>query len=166
MSNCFCGSTKSYEKCCELFISGKQTAHSPEALMRSRYSAYAQSNTNYVASTMKGAAAKDFNETSTLEWIKKVKWLGLTVLKSSFAENNKHIGYVEFIAHYLFNNKEQNIHEVSEFHFENDRWYYIDGKPGNPTPLAQTNKVGRNDPCPCGSGKKYKKCCNLAEKSA
>jgi len=21
------------------------------------------------------------------------------------------------------------------------------------------NKVGRNDPCPCGSGKKYKKCC-------
>lgn len=22
-----------------------------------------------------------------------------------------------------------------------------------------TKKVGRNDPCPCGSGKKYKKCC-------
>lgn len=28
----------------------------------------------------------------------------------------------------------------------------------SPTP---TNKVGRNDPCPCGSGKKYKKCCGL-----
>jgi len=29
------------------------------------------------------------------------------------------------------------------------------------SPLAKTDeeKVGRNDPCPCGSGKKYKKCC-------
>ena len=26
---------------------------------------------------------------------------------------------------------------------------------------ASTKKVGRNDPCPCGSGKKYKKCCGL-----
>lgn len=25
--------------------------------------------------------------------------------------------------------------------------------------IVNTNKVGRNDPCPCGSGKKYKKCC-------
>ena len=28
-----------------------------------------------------------------------------------------------------------------------------------PAPRATTSKVGRNDPCPCGSGKKYKKCC-------
>ncbi len=26
-------------------------------------------------------------------------------------------------------------------------------------PIVNTNTVGRNDPCPCGSGKKYKKCC-------
>ena len=26
-------------------------------------------------------------------------------------------------------------------------------------PVKKTTKVGRNDPCPCGSGKKYKKCC-------
>ncbi|MBE6645102.1 MAG: preprotein translocase subunit SecA [Ruminococcaceae bacterium] len=28
---------------------------------------------------------------------------------------------------------------------------------------ATSNKVGRNDPCPCGSGKKYKKCCGMNE---
>jgi SWIM/SEC-C metal-binding protein len=28
-----------------------------------------------------------------------------------------------------------------------------------PTPLRNPQKVGRNDPCPCGSGRKYKKCC-------
>jgi uncharacterized protein YecA (UPF0149 family) len=30
---------------------------------------------------------------------------------------------------------------------------------GKPAPLSSSIKVGRNDPCPCGSGKKYKKCC-------
>jgi preprotein translocase subunit SecA len=28
---------------------------------------------------------------------------------------------------------------------------------------AQSKKIGRNDPCPCGSGKKYKKCCGRGE---
>lgn len=36
---------------------------------------------------------------------------------------------------------------------------HLAGQPGTPTPLF--GKVGRNDPCPCGSGKKYKKCCGL-----
>jgi uncharacterized protein len=31
-----------------------------------------------------------------------------------------------------------------------------------PTPLPRRSKVGRNDPCPCGSGKKYKRCCGRA----
>ena len=26
-------------------------------------------------------------------------------------------------------------------------------------PLTKKKKIGRNQPCPCGSGKKYKKCC-------
>ncbi len=30
---------------------------------------------------------------------------------------------------------------------------------GSPTPLSTEPKVGRNEPCPCGSGLKYKKCC-------
>lgn len=32
-------------------------------------------------------------------------------------------------------------------------------KPEIPTYVREQPKVGRNDPCPCGSGKKYKKCC-------
>ena len=30
-------------------------------------------------------------------------------------------------------------------------------------PVVKGEKVGRNDPCPCGSGKKYKKCCGSEE---
>jgi hypothetical protein len=37
---------------------------------------------------------------------------------------------------------------------------------GDGTPLRAVEKVGRNDPCPCGSGKKFKKCCEKAGKPA
>lgn len=41
----------------------------------------------------------------------------------------------------------------------------IDSIGGKPKPLVKKEKkVGRNDPCPCGSGKKYKKCCGAKEK--
>ena len=40
-------------------------------------------------------------------------------------------------------------------------WTSSDGESDRPKPVRKTvkQKVGRNDPCPCGSGKKYKKCC-------
>ncbi len=62
--------------------------------------------------------------------------------------------------------------EVSKI-FEDNGWEYsVEVDPDEPedvadldillNPVAQvtaTKKVGRNEPCPCGSGKKYKKCC-------
>jgi preprotein translocase subunit SecA len=33
--------------------------------------------------------------------------------------------------------------------------------PEAPKPVIRGPKIGRNEPCPCGSGKKYKKCCEL-----
>jgi len=44
-------------------------------------------------------------------------------------------------------------------------FFQYSGKPNSgrtPAPVIKTEpKIGRNDPCPCGSGKKYKKCCML-----
>ena len=50
-----------------------------------------------------------------------------------------------------------------------EEWERLRGEPASPAPMPQsvlyhktvkkTAKIGRNDPCPCGSGKKYKKCC-------
>jgi SWIM/SEC-C metal-binding protein len=67
---------------------------------------------------------------------------------------------------------EKRLQEVAAI-FDQHSWKYIIGfepdKPEdisdlekllNPTkPVQSTKKVGRNDPCPCGSGKKFKKCC-------
>ena len=46
-------------------------------------------------------------------------------------------------------------------------WYFVDGAPGRQEPFVRDDaKVGRNDPCPCGSGKKFKKCCGKAASGA
>jgi len=47
----------------------------------------------------------------------------------------------------------------------NPTWTSSDGESNRPKTVRKTvkQKVGRNDPCPCGSGKKYKKCCGLKE---
>ncbi|MCS5546050.1 MAG: preprotein translocase subunit SecA [SAR324 cluster bacterium] len=41
-----------------------------------------------------------------------------------------------------------------------------EAKKKKPQPIRAQPSVGRNEPCPCGSGKKYKKCCGLAKKIA
>ena len=51
-------------------------------------------------------------------------------------------------------------HELAEFRKSGDTWYFFDGKMVGPGQFTrETPKVGRNDPCPCGSGRKFKKCC-------
>ncbi|MDQ5980957.1 MAG: motif domain protein, partial [Verrucomicrobiota bacterium] len=53
--------------------------------------------------------------------------------------------------------------EIALFGRDEGRWVYTGqvDEPGK-TVRRETPKVGRNDPCPCGSGKKYKKCCGVA----
>lgn len=123
---CPCDSGKDFAECCELCISGKQPARTPEILMRSRYSAYTKSNIAYIQETMCGPANQGFNADSAREWSSKSRWLGLKVIKST--QENPEKGFVEFIARYRFNQKNCKLHEISEFHFIDKRWYYVDGK--------------------------------------
>lgn len=146
MTVCPCGSTKNYAECCGKYIDHQAIPATPEALMRSRYTAYTQANVEYIAETMKYAAAKNFNPQEARAWAQQVQWIKLEVLHATTQENK---GIVEFIAYYQFNQQSEKIHEISEFLRENGRWYYVDKK-----------RISRNDLCPCGSGKKYKKCCS------
>jgi SEC-C motif-containing protein len=50
------------------------------------------------------------------------------------------------------------MHEKASFIKEDGQWFYVDGDIIK-APQARSEKIGRNAPCPCGSGKKYKKCC-------
>jgi len=153
MTLCPCGSLESYLDCCGAFISHQARPVTPEALMRSRYTAYTQANIDYIIETMKGPAAENFDPNESTSWAKEVSWLGLEVLGTKI-DNNQ--GWVEFIAHYSVNEKKSNIHEISFFELEHGKWFYTHGKmPHN----IKNVKQERNALCLCGSHKKYKKCC-------
>lgn len=64
------------------------------------------------------------------------------------------IDYVHFIARFIMQDKLQQLEEQSRFIFEQQQWWYLDGRL-----FSHANqKINRNDACPCGSGKKYKVC--------
>lgn len=150
MSYCPCGTSKPYAECCEKFISGKEFPETAEELMRSRYTAYQQREFNYIANTMKPPAADLFNVDEAKNSELNIVWKKLEVMKVT-------PDTVEFKAHYQLNDRDYVIHEVSDFKFIDGRWYYVNG--AHSDRAINDNKIGRNDPCNCGSGKKYKKCC-------
>ena len=74
---------------------------------------------------MKGKASENYDEVAAEEWARNVRWLDLTVMKSSIEDDHK--GFVEFVARYEHDRNFQTINENSEFHKVNGLWYYIDG---------------------------------------
>ncbi len=148
---CPCGNGKTYAQCCGPIIGGQSFAVEAEQLMRSRYTAYVTHNADYLIDSWHPDCQMQSQRAAIEESFSDTKWLGLTIVKTDKGRNEDE-GFVEFFARYSSETEQQNnsIHECSRFIRLNQRWYYVDGtKP----------QVGRNDPCPCGSSKKYKKCC-------
>jgi len=122
MTTCYCGSGKLFSACCDLYISGIAKAPTAEALMRSRYSAYAIHNADYLYITTHPEKRKYHSKAAILDWAKSNQWLKLEIL---FADET----IVEFKAYYLDERLKALIHhEKSTFSKEGDMWYYIDGK--------------------------------------
>lgn len=156
MTLCVCGSKKDGINCCLPFIEGTKTPPTPEALMRSRYTAYTQKNIDYIAKTMASPASDGFVAEEAKVWANQCEWLKLEVIEASY---NQLTGFVEFIAHFNYGNQRQMIHEKSEFHLIDSKWVYVNGKSPDVKRSPQIKQLGRNERCLCGSGKKYKKCC-------
>ena len=147
---CPCGSGLEYSLCCEPYLSGNQHASTPGELMRSRYSAYVKHCADYLVATWHPDCQAEASRSAITNSFNETTWLGLTVVEEKTG-NNADEGYVEFVARFSDGTAQPSaIHERSRFLRLGQRWYYIDGiKP----------QSGRNATCPCGSGKKYKKCC-------
>lgn len=156
---CPCCSGKKYPDCCQPYLTGQTFPDTAEALMRSRYTAYTQANIDYIVATMRGPAAENYDAQDAKQWAEQCEWQGLDVIASDTDGSDPNCAFVEFNAHYCVQQKRQTLHERSEFHRVDNRWFYVTGA----SESLRAPKVGRNDPCPCGSGKKYKKCC--ADKS-
>ena len=119
---CYCGSNKQFQYCCERLINGFQKATTAEALMRSRYCAYAIHDADYLVATTHVSTRKHQSNEDILEWAVSNRWQKLEILKTTE-------DIVEFKAYYLDSKgKSQIHHEISSFVFENGSWFYVDGK--------------------------------------
>jgi len=121
-TECPCGSGLELAACCGQWHNGLAAgvyAPTPEALMRSRYSAYVLGLIDYLVATWHGSTAPGDLE------LQPVKWLSLEV---RHAESSGDVGVVEFVARYKVNGRAERMHELSRFVREQGRWYYIDGQ--------------------------------------
>jgi SEC-C motif-containing protein len=157
---CPCGSSRDYAVCCEPFIEGKEKAPTAEALMRSRYAAYVHARIDYITQTHDPSTRANHDEEAARAWAEDAEWMGLEIVSTEAGGPDDARGEVEFIARYRNDEGEQEHHERSEFRKQNGAWYFTRGDVIGLQPVRRESpKVGRNDPCPCGSGKKHKKCC-------
>jgi SEC-C motif-containing protein len=164
MKPCPCGSGLSYAECCEPYITGAKLPPSAEALMRSRYSAYVEHAIDYIVDTCtknKKDKKDEIDVTQTRFWSEKSTWLGLKILSVEDTGNTE--GTVEFEASYERDGLKDIHHEKAYFKQEEGRWLYDTGDVVPKTIVRSAPKVGRNVPCPCGSGKKYKHCCGKVQ---
>lgn len=148
--------------CCGPILSGKKTATTAEGLMRARYSAYAQKNMAFIDATQIMLEGETFNQEDALKWAEGSEWKGMKVIATKKGAASDNTGIVEFEAHYQDKaSKKDLVHkETALFEKQSGQWKFKDGNIAGAQPIKRLEpKIGRNDPCACGSGKKFKKCC-------
>jgi SEC-C motif-containing protein len=158
MKICPCGSGRPYAECCEPFITGTKPAPTAEALMRSRYSAYAEHEVDYIINTCINKEESGIDVKLTRDWSEKSTWLALNIISVEKGGSADSSGIVEFEATYERDGLRDIHHERAVFKKQRGVWLYDEGSVVPKTVVRAAPKVGRNDPCPCGSGKKYKHC--------
>ncbi|WGI25693.1 YchJ family metal-binding protein [Halomonas alkaliantarctica] len=156
--SCPCGSQLTLDTCCGRYHQG-EFAPTPEALMRSRYSAFVLGLSDYLLTTWHPTTRP-----AELAPDPDAEWKSLSIVSAEPPLDNS--GYVHFRACFYERAREHKhergrepkgwhvLEEVSRFIKEQQRWWYIDG-----TPTLSRLKPRRNDPCLCGSGRKLKVCC-------
>lgn len=158
MTLCPCCSTRNFDDCCGPIIQGTAIAATAETLMRSRYTAFVIRKLDHVERTHAPEVYHDFNRAEAERLAEECEWRGLEIRKSHEVGDTAEIEYV-----LKFRRKQQNIAKValSRFRRDNGQWLFV-GSDTNPSvPPLRVSKIGRNDPCPCNSGKKAKKCCSV-----
>lgn len=169
MEDCPCGQPSPFTDCCGPFLRGTAYPETAEELMRSRYSAHVKKNWAYLLKTL---CAEERKNESVKTIDSGANWKNLQILSTRQGERDDQTGEVVFAASFTIGDDgEEQVHqERAGFIREGGRWVYASEKsevtsPEEPAPepvktfVRDKPKVGRNDPCSCGSGKKFKKCC-------
>ena len=150
---CPCGGGE-FSSCCGPIINASETASTAERLMRARYSAYATGAIGFLEKSNHSKTRKQFDPEGADRWSRDSRWVGLTILSVDSSLPDR--AHVNFEARYEDKDGMAILHrERSLFEREDGEWRFVSG---GAIP-AVSQKIGRNEPCPCGSGRKHKKCC-------
>jgi SEC-C motif-containing protein len=126
---CPCGSGRTFKRCCLRFHQG-HPASSPEALMRSRYSAYAVGAVDYLIATTDPAGPQFHADQTTwarelAEYCRQTRFEKLTIRA---ATTHEHHGEVHFFAKLSRNGEDLSFGERSRFTRVDGRWLYHSGE--------------------------------------
>ena len=146
---CPCGQGL-YKQCCQPLHLKQQTAQTAEVLMRSRYSAFALQQIDYLIETTAIGQQAYLDRDAIAKWSEDNHWLKLEVLQHQ-AKIDKTHAKVEFKAYFTAQQQQEVHHENSSFVKHQEQWYFLD-------PTVDMN-ITMKQPCVCGSQKKYKQCC-------
>jgi SEC-C motif-containing protein len=156
---CPCGSELKLVDCCLPHIQGKSKPSTAEGLLRARYTAFTRGDVDYILNTHHPRTRGDVKREEIEEWSKNSDWLGLKILQKEAGQAGDDTGTIVFHARYETDGKAQDHYEHAQFEKDQGVWMFLDAQGLKPGPIKRTEpKIGRNDPCHCGSGKKFKKC--------
>lgn len=126
---CYCSSGKEFAKCCQPFLEEKAKPQTAEELMRSRFSAYAASQVEYLLRSTHPSTRKSHNAEDIENWAQTNAWEKLEIIAKSAGEAKDKGGTVEFKAYFTDANGNPQIHhENSNFRKELGKWFFVDGK--------------------------------------
>lgn len=132
--------------------------------MRARYSAFALGDVDYVLASHHTATRDQVDRDEIERWSKGSEWLGLRILETEGGGEGDDEGTVTFRARYRMAGQLVDHRELATFQREDGEWRFLTGVEGvepqpELAPVTAAATIGRNDPCTCGSGRKFKKCC-------
>jgi SEC-C motif domain protein len=123
---CPCGSGLTFDNCCAPYIRGEKSAPTAEALMRSRYSAYATVAPDYLVNTSHISIRKNYTKKEIQQWAKTNRWINLKIISTKDGKESDVKGEVIFIASYIDSKGKPHEHfEHSHFVKENNQWLYF-----------------------------------------
>lgn len=153
--SCLCGSNTSYKDCCQPYHIHKKSPETAEDLLRSRFTGYAMQNVAYLLDTWNISTRPNDIDFSNEDVI----WTKLEILSIKKGSKKHNKGIIEFKAYYTSNSEEYTLNEISRFKKTSNNWFYVDGIVKSTSKLGLQTNHGKNAPCSCGSGKKFKRCC-------